>query len=113
MTNLPTDAEELSELAQRGAIAVVGAMATNAFEPARAGIARLFRRMDPNRERATRMQLDEHEVLVAEAREDARDEVRADLARVWRRTLAHLLEHDAASAEELRELLAELRAALP
>jgi hypothetical protein len=113
VANLPTTADELGDLAQKGAIALVGAMATGAFGAARAGIARLFRRMGPDRERATQTQLNEHEVLVNDAEDGERDGVRDDLARVWRRTLKHLLEHDPAAARELRDLVAELRSALP
>jgi 5'-methylthioadenosine/S-adenosylhomocysteine nucleosidase len=100
-------------LAQQGAVALVGAMATSAFLVTRMGVARLFRRLGPDQERTAVTQLDADGDLVTDADEAERDEVREELAPVWRRRLTRLLKDDPDTAEELRHLLGELRSALP
>jgi adenosylhomocysteine nucleosidase len=105
-------ASNLGELAKQGAIALVGTMATSAFPPARAGIARLFGRLGPAHERAAVTQLDADGELVADAEDDERDDVRQELALAWRRRLARPLRDDPDAAQELRRLLVELQAVL-
>ena len=100
-------------LAQQGAVALVGAMATSAFLVTRMGVTRLFRRLGPDQERRAVTQLDADGDLVTDADETERDEVREELAPVWRRRLTRLLKDDPDAAQELRQLLVELRAALP
>ena len=99
-------------LARQGAVALVGAMATSAFPATRVGIARLFGRLGPDQERTAVTQWDADGDLVTDADEAERDVVREELTPVWRRRLTRLLEDDPDAAEELRQLLGELRAAL-
>jgi nucleoside phosphorylase len=106
-------AQPADGLAQQGAVALVGAMATSAFLLTRMGIARLFGRLGPDQERKVVTQLDADGDLVTDADEAERDEVREELAPVWRRRLTRLLKDDPDTAEELRHLLGELRSALP
>ena len=113
MDNLPTTTEELGDLAQQGAIALVAAMATAAFGAARAGIARLFARRGPDQDRRIQTQLDGDDDLVAEADDAERDTVRKELAPAWRRRLAGLLSEHPEVEQQLRELLTDLEAALP
>jgi hypothetical protein len=113
VTNLPTTAEELGDLAQKGAIALVGAMATGAFGAARAGIARLFARRGPDHDRSIRTQLDGDDDLVADADAAERDTVREELAPAWRRRLVRLLTEHPDAEQQLRALLTELEGALP
>lgn len=113
MTDLPTTAEELGELAQQGAISLVAAMATGAFQAARSGIGRLFGRLGQERQTAVEAQLDDQEDLVAQADSAGRDEVRKALAPVWGLKLARLLKDQPAAEHELRELLAHIQTTLP
>jgi nucleoside phosphorylase len=94
--------QTLPELAQQAAVAVVGAMATNAFPAVRADVARLFRRL--GQESTATTQLDADSTLVA----DAGDAVREALAQGWRHRLARLLEEDPEAAQELRGILVGL-----
>jgi hypothetical protein len=113
VSDLPTSVDELGQLAQKGAIALVGAMATSAFSAARAGISRLFGRLSPDQERTVGTQLDADEDLVAGADDAERDNVREELTPGWRRRLARLLTQAPETAQELRDLLLELQATLP
>jgi hypothetical protein len=113
VTDIPTTVEELEILAQKGAIALVGAMATGAFQAARAGVARLFGRLGPDRQTATQTQLDEEDDLITGTDEAGRDEVRKALAPVWGIKLARLLKDQPGAESELRDLIARVRAALP
>lgn len=97
-----------TELAQLGAAALVGAMATTAFETARTGVTRLF-----SEDHTVAAQLAADGDLVADADDAERDDVRAELAPAWRRRLARLLRNAPDAAEELRGLVVELRPALP
>jgi hypothetical protein len=113
VTDLPATAEELGELAQQGAIALVAAMATGAFQAARSGIGRLFGRLGRERQTAVEAQLDDEETLVAQADSAGRDEVREALVPAWGLKLARLLKDQPAAEQELRELLAQIQAVLP
>jgi hypothetical protein len=111
--DLPTTVEELENLAESGAIALVGAMATEAFQAARSGIGRLFGRRGSGEQDAAQTRLDEDADLVGHTEASEQDEVRGDLARVWRRRLRLLLNEDPESGRELSELVARIQAALP
>ncbi|GAA3569142.1 hypothetical protein GCM10022222_61650 [Amycolatopsis ultiminotia] len=113
MTDLPTTAEGLGELAQEGAIALVGAMATGAFRAARDGIGRLFGRLGPARRARAEEQLDEEEGLVVAAGEDERDQARKALAPGWQLRLGRLLEDQPDIEAELRDLIARVQDELP
>lgn len=112
MTDLPTTAEELGNLAQQGAIALVGAMATGVFQAARTGIGRVFGRLEPNRQARIEEQLDEEERLVIAA-EGGRDQAREALASGWELRLKQLLKDLPEVEPELRDLISRLQAALP
>lgn len=113
MTDLPTTAEELGDLAQAGAIALVGVMATGAFEAAREGVARLFSRQGPGQELNVQLQLDGDEELVVSAEESERDQVREELASPWRRRLTRLLADHPDAEQQLRDLLSEWEPVAP
>jgi hypothetical protein len=103
--------ELVVELAGAGGSALVGAMATDAWQTTRSGIARLFGRGGSARQSAIEAQLDENAALVARAREP--DEVRARLVPGWRVQLEVLLREYPEVVEELRVLVAQVREALP
>ncbi|MBD0741395.1 hypothetical protein BG418_07825 [Streptomyces sp. CBMA152] len=113
MTNLPTTVDELGSLAEEGAVVLAGALATGAFAVARARIAGMFRRLGPEQEAGAGRQLDADQDLVRDAAPEEQDDVRQDIAPVWRRRLANLLRDCPEVVPELRELLAAVREALP
>ncbi|MFF3501891.1 hypothetical protein [Streptomyces sp. NPDC003247] len=94
-------------LALAGGTAVVGAMATDAWQATRDRVIALFHR-DPDEQRAVAAQLDGNNALVAGAEDDER--VRAALLPVWRLQLEALLAHQADARQALGELVAEARA---
>ncbi|MGH4021218.1 MAG: hypothetical protein ACRDT0_18715 [Pseudonocardiaceae bacterium] len=104
-------AEALAALAEAGGTALVGAMATDAWQTTRSGVARLFGRDGSARQAAVEAQLDGNAALVAQAEDP--DEVRQSLAAVWRLELAALLRHNPGAEDELRALVAQIREALP
>lgn len=99
------------ELAGAGGTALVGAMATDAWQATRSGVAGLFGRGGADRQAAIEAQLDGNAALVAQAGDP--DEVRASLVAVWRLQLEALLREHPDVVEELRALVAQVRAALP
>lgn len=113
MSGLPVTPAELGDLVQRGAIAVVGAMATDAFRATRARIARLFGRLGPGQDEKIGTQLDADEELVAGVDGAERDEVREELAPGWRRRLTQLVRNSPGADRELLELVEELQTMLP
>ena len=98
-------------LAGAGGTALVGAMATDAWQVTRSGVARLFGRGGSDRQTAIEAQLDGNAALVAQARDP--DEVRQSLVGVWRLQLEALLREHPDVEEELRALVAQVREALP
>lgn len=98
-------------LAGAGGTALVGAMATDAWQVTRSGVARLFGRGGADRQTAIEAQLDGNAALVAQARDP--DEVRQSLVPVWRLQLEALLREHPDVVEELRALVAQVRKALP
>lgn len=102
---------ELAVLAGAGGSALVGAMATDAWQATRSGVAGLFGRGGPARQTAIAAQLDDNAALVAQAEDP--DEVRQSLAAVWQLQLEALLRQDPGAEEELRALVAQVRQALP
>ncbi|MER6052511.1 hypothetical protein ABT168_34580 [Streptomyces sp. NPDC001793] len=113
MTHLPTTVDELGGLAEEGAVAVAGALATGAFAMARARIAALFRRLGPDHEATAGTQLDADQELVRDADPEEQGEVRQEITPVWRRRLVRLLRDCPEAVPELRDLLAALDEALP
>jgi hypothetical protein len=103
--------EILASLAATAATAVVAAMGTDAWESARSRVARLLGRNDRQRVKFIEAQLDEDATLVHDA--DERDKVRAELAPLWGRRLAGLLQANPDAAEELQGLIKQVRTELP
>jgi hypothetical protein len=103
--------EELAALAAAGGSALVGAMATDAWQATRSRVARLFGRGGPHRQVSIAAQLDDNAALVAQAEDP--DEVRQRLAPVWRLQLEALLRQHPNAEDELRALVAQIQEALP
>jgi hypothetical protein len=102
---------ELAELAEVGGTALVGAMATDAWQVARSGVARLFGRGGVARQAGIEAQLDSNAVLVAQAEDP--EAIRQSLVGVWRLELEGLLRRYPEAEAELRALVAQVRKALP
>jgi hypothetical protein len=101
----------LAELAAAGGSALVGAMATDAWQATRSWMAGLFGRGGPAEQAAIEAQLDGHAALVAQAEDP--DEARESLVAVWQLQLRSLLRHHPEVEEDLRELVARVQEALP
>jgi hypothetical protein len=107
-------AEVLAALAAAGGTAVVQAMATDAWESARSGVARLLGRSeDPHRQEVIEAQLDDDVALLQRAGDADRELVRQELEPVWRRRLATHLDQHPEAVDELRELVEQIRDRLP
>ena len=101
----------LAELAAVGGSAVVGAMATDAWEVTRSWVAGLFGRGGAVGQAAIEAQLDDHAALLDQAEDP--DGVRESLVAVWRLQLQSLLRQHPEVEEDLRVLVARIREALP
>ncbi|WP_060887314.1 hypothetical protein [Streptomyces caniscabiei] len=101
----------LEELILVGGTTVVAAMATDSWTVARGGVARLFRRRGEDQQTAIEAQLDNNEALVARAHDAER--VRQTLLPVWMLELESLLDAYPDAADELRELIEEIKKRLP
>ena len=108
-------AEWLLALAKSGATTLVGAAATDVWQQARAGFARLFGRGDAQREALAASRLDALAVAVEQAGGPGTelDAVRQRQQAVWETRLGDLLEEDPEVAQALRRLCAELLPQLP
>jgi hypothetical protein len=106
-------AEALVALAALAGNTVVTAAATDAWESARKGFARLLGRGDPDKtQRAEERLAETHDRLTQAAGEDA-EQTRAALEAQWVTRLADLLEEDPGAEGDLRALVADIQARLP
>ncbi|MGW1196569.1 hypothetical protein ACWD4B_12065 [Streptomyces sp. NPDC002536] len=105
--------ELITELASTGALALVNAVATDAWQGARAGFLRLLGRGEAERERVVASRLDEVATQLERASEEHQDQVRETLLVVWRARLADLLEEQPDTVGEMLTLVAQLQAVLP
>jgi hypothetical protein len=101
---------ELVALAQAAGQAVVSAAATDAWAQVRRGVARLLGRGDPGRVAVAERRLDEACGQLTCLSGDELDAARAALAVAWQARLADLLDDDPGVAEDLRALVAQVRA---
>jgi hypothetical protein len=99
----------LIELAQSGGAVIVNAVATDAWQAVRAGVARLFGTEDEKQQAVVLRRLDAtaQDVVAAPAEDD--QAVREQEITAWQTRLADLLAERPAAADELRLLLDELR----
>jgi hypothetical protein len=104
---------ELAALASEAASTVVKALTTTAWEQAKKAIGSLWRRAHPNRAETIEDEVTEaHEQLVA-AQQAGDDQSEQDLVIEWQSRLRRLLAADPSLADELRQWVEGLRAALP
>ena len=94
--------------------ALVGAMATDTWQQARAAVAALWHRLHPEQADEIGAELETLRTSVLSAREQQDHDTEEALTGVWRLRLQRLLTDDPAAASELRRLLQEhLTPALP
>jgi hypothetical protein len=106
-------AEGLMALASLAGQTVVKAAATDTWEAAKRGIARLLGRRGPKQEQLAERRLEETRERLAGAAGTEGEQARAALAEQWATRLADLLEEDPAAEAELRSLVRNIQAALP
>ena len=104
-------AETLTALATTGANTLVAAMATDAWQVAKSGVVRLFRRVDREQQAGIEEQLNRNAVRVEQA-EDG-NSARQRLAPGWQLELESLLAEDPDAADELQALITEIQKQLP
>ncbi|MFG2349646.1 hypothetical protein [Streptomyces phaeochromogenes] len=104
----------MDPLVMAAGTALVGTMATDAWQQARSSALALWRRVHPQRVPAIEEELAEVRAEVLAAREAGDTEAEAGLAADWQRRLRRLLHDDPSLADELRRVLeAELTPLLP
>ena len=106
-------AEALVALAALAGNTVVTAAATDAWESARKGFARLLGRGDPARTKLAEKRLAEMHDQLAEATGADLERTRAALEAQWVTRLADLLEEDPGVEADLRTLVQQIQAQLP
>ncbi len=104
--------DSVAWLAAAGGTALVGAAATDAWQTARSGFARLLGRGDGNRELTVATRLDHMAARLTEQSDREREQVRQELVTAWTARLSDFLEERPELATELRELIGRLRASL-
>lgn len=104
---------ELTALAATAATTVVQALTTTAWEQARNAVGGLWRRAHPDRAETVEADLVEARREALAAREAGDDQAEQDLVGEWQSRLRRLLATDPQLAGELRELVEQLRPALP
>jgi hypothetical protein len=107
------DAAWLTQLAATGAAALVGAAATDAWQQARSGFARLLARRPGSEEAIVLHRLDALSAEIEQAPPVDRDEIRRRQQPLWQARLEDLIEKDDAAAQDLAGLTDRLRAQLP
>lgn len=103
--------EGLEALVAAGGSAIVGAMATDAWEFTRSRVASLFGRGDARRTQVIEGQLEEDAGMLERTTDP--DQARQELLPAWRRRLTDYLTQDPEAAQGLRELVEQVHAKLP
>jgi hypothetical protein len=106
-------AETLTALGALAGNTVVAAAATDAWEAARRGFARLLGRGDPARTEMAEQRLTETREQLTGAEGEDLEQARAALAQRWAARLADLLDEHPDAEADLRGLVKEIQAALP
>ena len=106
-------AEWLAAMAAAGGRALVAAVATDAWEGTRTGVAGLFGRGGDRRRELASQWADETIAAIASATEHHRDAVAQQLAKTWQQRLADLVREFPDAAEPLRVWTRQVRETLP
>ena len=103
----------LMTLAASGGSALVGAVATSAWETARSGIAGLFRRTGARRAELAGQWADETAVAMGQAPADQLAAARDRLAQAWQQRLIDLVQECPEVVDELRSWVEQTKRKLP
>jgi hypothetical protein len=103
--------ESIAALATAAGTTLVTAMATDAWQAARTGIARLFSRTGTASQAAVEEQLDRHQEMVVRAEDP--DQVRQRLVAGWQAEIELMLQREPDVAPSLASLLEEVQRILP
>ena len=104
----------MDPLVMAAGTALIGAMATDAWQQARTAVVAWWRKVHPGRADAVGAELDTARAQVLAARERGDEDTEQALAGTWRLRLQELLDHDPAAGPGLARLLEEhLTPALP
>jgi len=103
-------AEVLGALAATGSTALVTAMVTDGWEGLRARFAHLLGRGGAEESEIAAARLEQSRMALVASSGAELERVRADQEIVWRTRLVDLLEREPGAEEELRALVAEVRA---
>lgn len=101
---------ELAVLAQNAAGTLVSLLATDAWGKATDGLARLWRRVHPERAETVQAELAESRTQLTAADGDERERLAGELTAEWRGRLGRLLAADPQVAVELSRLLEQVLA---
>ena len=102
--------EALTGLASTGGSALVTAMVTDSWEGVRGRFARLFGRGDAKQAGAAAGRLEQSRAELTRLSGADLERARAEQEIMWRTRLADLLEQDPSAEQDLRTLVAEVRA---
>lgn len=102
----------LTALTSTAASTVVKLLATAAWEHATSAIGGLWRRVHPERAQTVQAELVEGRAEVLAARQRGDEQLEQELASEWQGRLRRLVAADPQLADELRQVVAKLRAAL-
>jgi hypothetical protein len=105
--------DSVAWLAAAGGTALVSAAATDAWQTARSGFAKLLGRGDSSRELSVATRLDALAAELAQQPAHEQEQVRQTLIIGWTARLHDFLEDTPEVAEELRRLVDRVRTALP
>jgi hypothetical protein len=104
----------MDPIALAAGTALVGAMATDAWQQARAAVVTLWRRVHADQAEIVTSELETVRSRILTAREAADEATEQALVGAWRLRLQQLLEEDPSLADDMRRLLDEhLAPALP
>lgn len=90
---------------------MVAAMATDAWQTARSGVSRLFRRGDQAQQAAIEAQLESNAALVSQT--ESPERARRMLISVWQLQLEDLLRQFPDAGDELQSLVSQIKGELP
>jgi hypothetical protein len=105
--------EAAAELATAGGTALVTAMVTDGWEGVKARFARLLGRGDAKEVARATARLEEGQALLAMLAGRELERARTEQELAWRVRLGDLLEREPGAEDELRSLIAEVRAQSP
>lgn len=103
---------ELAALTSTAATTAVRLLATTAWEQATSAVGRLWRRVHPERAETVQAELADSRAEMLAARQAGDEQVEQALVGEWHNRLRRLIAADPQLADELRQVVAQLRSVL-